>query len=163
MWGNWHADSLLWDRDIFKRAPYGQVDIPLLLEGNVELQVLTAVTKSPADQNYDTNAADAYGNIAILATGQLWPPRTWVSLLERALYQAGKLDAAAAQLPGQVQIIRTRADLDRVLAARAQGDKVLGAILGLGVEGTHPMELKIENLDRLRCRRLPGHRPSAFL
>ena len=33
--GDWHADSLLWKRDLLKRANRGQVDVPRLIEGNV--------------------------------------------------------------------------------------------------------------------------------
>jgi len=49
--GDWHADSLLWNRDLTKRGSYGQVDLPRLIEGGVAIQVFTAVTKSPAGQN----------------------------------------------------------------------------------------------------------------
>jgi membrane dipeptidase len=46
--GDWHADSLLWQRNIATRGTRGQVDIPSLIEGNVAIQVFTAVTKSSA-------------------------------------------------------------------------------------------------------------------
>jgi hypothetical protein len=85
---DWHADSLLWKRDLLKRGSRGQVDLPRLEAGNVALQVFTAVTKSPAGLNYDENAADTLDNITLLAIGQLWPVRTWQSLFQRALYQA---------------------------------------------------------------------------
>ena len=42
-----HADQLLWTRDLLRRAGYGHVDVPRLIEGNVGLQVFSAVTKSP--------------------------------------------------------------------------------------------------------------------
>ena len=45
--GDWHADSLLWKRDLTRQANRGHVDLPRLIEGNVALQVFTAVTKSP--------------------------------------------------------------------------------------------------------------------
>ncbi|NIZ15678.1 peptidase M19, partial [Phaeobacter sp. HF9A] len=61
--GDLHADPLLWKRDLTKRSTRGQVDIPRLIEGNVALQVFTAVTKSPAGQNYDHNDAAARDNI----------------------------------------------------------------------------------------------------
>ncbi|MFD2856593.1 hypothetical protein ACFSZS_20050 [Seohaeicola zhoushanensis] len=97
--GDWHADSLLWNRDLTKRGSYGQVDLPRLQEGNVAVQVFTAVTKSPAGQNYDSNSAETTDNITLLAVGQLWPVRTWNSLLERALYQAEKLHRFEAEAP----------------------------------------------------------------
>lgn len=145
--GDWHADSLLWNRDLSLRVKRGQVDIPRLQEGNVALQVFTAVTKSPKGLNYDHNDADAFDNITLLSVGQLWPPRTWTSLLERALFQAEKLHTVEAAAPDEFTIIRTRADLDAVLAARAAGDNIVGGLLG--IEGGHPLEGDIANLDRL--------------
>lgn len=155
--GDLHADPLLWDRDLSKRGTYGQVDVPRLIEGNVALQVFTAVTKSPAGQNYDNNSAKAFDNVTALAIGQLWPPRTWNSLLERALYQAQKLDAVAAALPDQFRIIRSRADLETLLADRAAGQKVVGGILG--IEGAHPLEGDLANLDKVVAA---GHRVIAL-
>jgi len=145
--GDWHADSLLWNRDLLKRGNRGQVDIPRLIEGNVALQVFTAVTKSPAGQNYDENAADAPDNITLLAIGQLWPMRTWDSLLERALYQAKRLRGFESRAPDLLKIIRNSADLQDVLARRAAGEQITGALLGL--EGAHPLEGDLANLGRL--------------
>ena len=145
--GDWHADSLLWNRDLLDRGSRGQVDIPRLREGNVAVQVFTAVTKSPAGQNYDQNAADAPDNITRLAMGQLWPPRTWNSLLERALYQAERLRGYERRAPDQIKIIRNATDLEDVLARREAGEDILGAILG--IEGAHPLEGDLANLDKL--------------
>jgi len=116
--GDWHADSLLWKRDLRQRSNRGQADIPRLLEGNVTVQMFTAVTKSPAGQNYDSNAADAKDNITLLAMGQLWPRRTWDSLLQRALYQSEKL-YEFAEGNDQLRVIRTKAELDQLLTDRA--------------------------------------------
>ena len=69
--GDWHADSLLWQRNIAKRGTRGQVDIQRLIEGGVAIQVFTAVTKSPAGQSYGSNSSDAFDNITPLAIGQL--------------------------------------------------------------------------------------------
>ncbi len=145
--GDWHADSLLWKRDLLERGERGQVDVPRLLEGGVAVQVFTAVTKSPMGQNYDENAADAFDNITLLAFGQLWPIRTWTSIYERAIYQAEKLHGFEAASNGALQIIRTQADLDAVLAERAAGKPVVGGILG--IEGAHPLEGDIAKLDGL--------------
>ena len=145
--GDWHADSLLWKRDLLERGDRGQVDVPRLLEGGVAMQVFTAVTKSPMAQNYDENSADAFDNITLLAFGQLWPIRTWTSIYERAIYQAEKLHKFEADSDGQLKIIRTVADLDSVLNVRAGGEAVVGGILG--IEGGHPLEGDIANLDRL--------------
>lgn len=142
--GDWHADSLLWNRDLLKRGTRGHVDIPRLIEGNVTIQAFTAVTKSPSGQNYDHNSADATDNITLLAMGQLWPLRTWDSLYQRALYQAEKLHGFEARSDGALKIVRTAADLEDVLNRRAAGEKVVGGFLG--IEGAHPLEGEIANL-----------------
>jgi len=147
--GDWHADSLLWSRDLTKRGSRGQVDIPRLVEGGSALQVFTAVTKSPAGLNYEENSAEAFDNITLLAFAQLWPMRTWTSLLERALYQSEKLHGFEAKAPGTFRIIRTSADLDAVLAARADGGNIVGTLLG--IEGAHPLEGRLENLDTIEA------------
>ncbi|WP_107498549.1 membrane dipeptidase [Thalassobius sp. I31.1] len=145
--GDWHSDSLLWRRDLTRRANRGHVDLPRLIEGNVALQMFTAVTKSPRGQNYSRNAADAPDNITLLAMGQRWPARTWDSLLERALYQAERLHGFEEKAPEMLQIIRNQADLDAVLARRAAGEDVVGGLLG--IEGAHPLEGDMANLDKL--------------
>lgn len=155
--GDWHADSLLWKRSVLERGTRGQVDLPRLIEGNVTLQMFTAVTKSPAGQNYDENSAQALDNITLLAVGQLWPMRTWDSLLERALYQAERLHGYAAASGGQLRVIKTRADLDQLLADRAAGQQVVGGLLG--IEGAHPLEGDIANLDKIEAA---GHRMIAL-
>lgn len=147
--GDWHADPLLWNRDLTQRGSYGQVDLPRLREGNVAIQVFTAVTKSPSGQNYDHNSAEAFDNITLLAFGQLWPLRSWTSLLERALYQADKLHGFEAAAPDHLKIVKSRADLEAVLEARAKGAKVTAGILG--IEGGHPLEGDLANLDKLEA------------
>jgi membrane dipeptidase len=146
--GDWHADPLLWKRDLTKRSNRGQVDIPRLIEGNVALQVFTAVTKSPAGLNYEENSAETLDNITLLAVGQLWPVRTWGSLYERARYQAEKLHKFEAGSDGRLKIIKSAADLDAVLAAKAAGELIVGGLLG--IEGAHPLEGDIANLAGLQ-------------
>lgn len=145
--GDWHADSLLWDRDLTRRSGRGQVDLPRLIEGNVALQVFTTVTKSPAGLNYDRNAAEARDNITALFIGQLRPFRSWRDLTERALEQARQLAIYAEEAPDMLMIVRNRADLDTVLARREAGEKVVGGILG--AEGGHALSGDLANLDRL--------------
>jgi microsomal dipeptidase-like Zn-dependent dipeptidase len=144
--GDWHADSLLWKRDLTQFGTRGHVDIPRLIEGNVAIQVFSAVTKSPAGQNIENNSADAPDNITLLAGAQLWPPRTFDSLLERALYQSEKLHGFAKETDA-LRIIRSRADLEQLLADRANGTPVIGGILG--IEGAHALEGNITNLTKL--------------
>ena len=145
--GDMHADALLWNRNLLKRADYGHVDIPRLQQGNVAIQFFTTVTKSPRGLNYSENQADALDNITLLAVAQLWPPSTWNSLAARALYQADKLHSIAAAAPQQLMIIRTRADLERLLSRRAQGQQVIGGLLG--TEGSHALDGDLGNIDVL--------------
>ena len=143
-----HADSLLWGRDLMVRSDTGQVDIPRLSEGNVALQVFSSVTKTPKGQNYDANGSDS-DNITLLTVAQLQPPRTWRSILERSLYHASKLQSAADNSGGRLRFIRTSADLAKVLADRARGQQVTGAVFS--VEGLQNLEGKLANLDRLQA------------
>lgn len=143
---DWHADSLLWNRDLTRRAEYGHVDVPRLVEGNVAIQVFTAVTKSPAGQNYQSNSSEAADNITKLAMGQLWPVRTWSSLYERARYQAERLHGFAEADP-RLSVVRTKADLEAVLAAREAGEPVTAGILG--IEGMHALDADLANFEGL--------------
>lgn len=141
-----HDDALLWSRDLLRRYDYGHVDLPRLQEGRVGLQVFATVTKSPRGLNYDRNASDS-DNITALAMAQRWPPRTWNSLLERALYQGEKLHAAAARSEGRMQVVRTARELRAVVQAGGSGGGKLAAVLA--TEGLHPLEGRLENVDRL--------------
>jgi microsomal dipeptidase-like Zn-dependent dipeptidase len=143
---DWHADSLLWKRELTRRADRGHVDLPRLVEGNVAVQVFTSVTKSPRGQNYEENTADS-DNITLLALAQAWPPRTWTSLTERALYQAEKLRRFEAEAPRTLRVVTDGAGLTAALAERdGTGRPVAGL---LGVEGLHALDGEARNLDRL--------------
>jgi microsomal dipeptidase-like Zn-dependent dipeptidase len=136
-----HADSLLWMRDPLKRHSRGQVDVPRLEEGRYRLQVFSAVTKAPKAMNYERNTGDS-DNITLLAVAQRWPVASWSSLLERALHQARRLEDGAARSGGRLVLVRTKADLAAALEA--------GAIAGvLATEGAHPLEGRIENVEKL--------------
>jgi membrane dipeptidase len=142
-----HGDTLMWQRTLLAPADRGHIDLPRLEAGHVGLQVFSSVTKTPSGQNYDANAADT-DNITALAIGQLQPVRTWGSLLERSLWHAEKLRRAEAGSNGRLRIVRTRADLDHLLAARAKGGVVpIGALLS--IEGLHNLEGQRNNLDVL--------------
>jgi membrane dipeptidase len=141
-----HADSLLWKRDLLERSDRGHVDLPRLIEGHYALQVFSSVTKSPKGQNYDSNGADS-DTITSLAVIDLQPPRTWTSLLQRSLWHAEKLQDFAAKSGGQLRLITTPSDIDRLLADRKNGLSVVGGMLS--IEGLHDLEGKIENLDGL--------------
>ena len=75
------------------------------------------------------------------------PYRSWFNLTERALVQAAALARAAAAAPEMLKIIRSRADLSAVLAARDDGATTVGGLLG--AEGGHALSGDIANLDRL--------------
>ena len=141
-----HADTLMWRRDLLARGERGQVDVPRLADGNVALQILSSVTKTPKGQNYDANGADT-DNITLLAIAQGQPMRTWHSLIERSLWHAEKLRGFEARSHTKLRIVRSKADLARLLADRASGKQVTGAMLS--VEGLHDIEGKRLNLDRL--------------
>lgn len=143
-----HGDTLMWRRSLLDRADRGQIDLPRLIDGNVALQVFSSVTKTPKGQNYDANGADT-DNITLLTVAQLQPVRTWGSLLQRSLWHAQKLRAAADGSEGRLRVIRTPADLDALLADRAAGRKVVGGLLS--IEGLQDMEGKLANLDTLHA------------
>ncbi|URW75787.1 dipeptidase [Sphingomonas donggukensis] len=151
-----HADTLLWSRDLTTRATRGQVDLPRLAQGGAALQVFSSVTKTPKGQNYDRNTGDT-DNITLLTVAQLQPPRTWTSLLERSLWHAEKLERAAARSDGGLRVIRSAADLDRLLADRSGTARPVGAILS--VEGLQNLEGKLANVDRLHAA---GFRMAGF-
>lgn len=142
-----HSDTLLWNRDVLARGTTGHVDVPRLREGRFALQVFSAVTKSPSGQNYNKTKGDS-DQIALLVKVQLWPFKTWNSLLERALYQAEKLNGAAKHDPKALLVVRTRADLQQLLARRAKGEAVVGGLLA--IEGAHALEGDLANLQKLK-------------
>jgi membrane dipeptidase len=141
-----HADSLLWGRDLLERSSYGQVDIPRLADGNVALQVFSLPTKTPHGLNIESND-DKSDDIFWLAMVDLWPPKTWNSLTERALYQARRLHQFANGSRGGFVVIESAADLSNYLERR-RGNRRLTAGL-LSIEGAHALDGKLENLDAL--------------
>jgi microsomal dipeptidase-like Zn-dependent dipeptidase len=142
-----HADSLLWRRDLSRESSRGQVDLPRLRRGNVGLQVFSATTKSPSGQNYASNTGDS-DNITLLAVIQGWPVTTWRSLLARAQYQLDKLKALVRREQGRMILVTNKRELAQLLAAREADRSVVGAMYL--IEGAHPLEGKLENLDVLR-------------
>ena len=134
-----HADPLLSNRDLAIRGSHGHVDIPRLQEGGYALQVFSVVTKSPRGTNYVKTSADAPDDLTDLAKRNGWPPRTWNSILQRALYLASKLQDFEKRSGGAMRIVRTKGDLRGALH-----DHVIAGILL--AEGAHPLEGKLENI-----------------
>jgi microsomal dipeptidase-like Zn-dependent dipeptidase len=141
-----HADSLLWGRDLLERSIYGQVDIPRLADGNVALQVFSLPTKSPHGLNIESNE-DKNDDIFWLAIVGRWPPATWNSLTERALYQARRLHQFARGSRGGFVVIESSADLSSYLERRRINGKLTAGLLS--IEGAHALDGKLENLDVL--------------
>ncbi len=141
-----HADSLLWDRNLLQENAWGHVDIPRLIKGNIALQAFSVVTKTPRGLNIERNSA-ASDNIRLLSFAQRWPPRTWTSLQQRALYQAEKLHDFAARSNGMLLIIKSRAELEAYIAKRRTQSGVTAG--WLTIEGAHALEGELANLDAL--------------
>ena len=141
-----HDDALLWNRDLLQRYDHGHSDLPRLLEGNVALQVFTTVTKTPKGLNYERNRADS-DSITMLVMAQRWPVSTWNSLLARALYQSDKLHQAVQDSQGRLVLVKNQQDMAAFVQAWGADPKRVAAVLA--TEGLHPLEGKLENVDRL--------------
>jgi membrane dipeptidase len=142
-----HGDTLLWQRSIDAPSDRGHIDLARLEAGNVALQVFSSVTKTPKGQNYESNS-DKTDNITLLAIGQAQPFNTWglfgPALLNRSLWHAEKLARAEAASSGRLRIIRTPDDLSQLIADRAAGSQVTGALLSS--EGMQNLEGNPANL-----------------
>jgi microsomal dipeptidase-like Zn-dependent dipeptidase len=141
-----HADSLLWARDLGQQSTRGHVDVPRLIEGNVAIEAFTVVTKSPRGLNNQRND-DRSDMITALAVVERWPPPTWTSLRERALYQARKLQDTAERSDGRLSLLRTRDDVTRYLERRRTRPAITAGLLGL--EGAHALEGDLASVDVL--------------
>src|SRR5689334_2258836 len=140
-----HGDSLLWGRNLLRRSSRGHIDLPRLADGNVAIQAFTVVTTSPRGLNIYQNS-DSTDLIRDLAIFEGWPPRTWSSPKQRALYQAARLQKFADRSKGALVIVRSRSDLQKFLTTRASTHAVAGF---LGAEGAQPLEGNLANLDEL--------------
>jgi microsomal dipeptidase-like Zn-dependent dipeptidase len=130
-----HADSLLWARDLSRNHRRGQVDLPRLRAGGVDLQVFSVVSKVPRGLNYDSNPADS-DSLPILFLAAWRSPASWFDPWQRALVQAREL-AELAEQPDFTMVLR-QPDLD------APGLKGL-----LALEGMHALGGRADALDEL--------------
>lgn len=141
-----HADSLLWGRDLRRRVRRGHIDVPRLIEGGIAIEGMAVTTKVPRGINLERND-DRTDDVTLLAIAQRWPRETWGSLLARALHQAFRLRAMAADPSGRFSLIETRADLDTYLARRVRDPGITAAFLAL--EGAQPLDGDVAGIDIL--------------
>mgnify|MGYP002620631911 CR=1 FL=1 len=141
-----HADTLLWYRSLIERSDRGQVDLPRMIDGNMAVQMLTTVTKSPSGQNYNSNSADADDTITLLAIVQRWPLATRDSLFARAIYQAERLHTFAAE-SAELEVVTSSEEFKQVLKSREAGSNVVAGLLG--TEGSHALDGNLDNIQRL--------------
>jgi membrane dipeptidase len=141
-----HADQLLWSRDPLARADHGHVDVPRMTDGNVALQVFSAVTKTPKNQNYDNNTGET-DNITLLAIVQRWPVASWTSLRARAIHQAARLHDAVQRSNGSLVLVTDSASLQAFLAKRSSTPNTHAAMLA--IEGLHALDGQLASVDTL--------------
>ena len=141
-----HSDVLLWARDLLRRNRRGHTDVPRLIAGNVALQVFSAVTKVPKRLNYERNPGTS-DQLTPLLVAQRWPPATWTSLSQRALYEARKLRAAAARSGGRLVLAESREDLERFLVRRAADQGMTAGVLS--IEGLQALDGRLDIVDTL--------------
>lgn len=142
-----HADPLLWGRDLLQRGTRGSVDLPRLREAGLLLQVFGIVTQAPRKMLLLGNSIDDADLVTPLSVISLWPWRTWTSRRERALFLAERMRDTVARSQGDLRLVLTRADLEALLAARARGEHVMGALLAL--EGSQALEGRLDAVDAL--------------
>lgn len=119
-----HADALLWARDLRQRNSRGQVDLPRLKEGGVDLQVFSVVSKVPRTMSLISNRSDT-DSLPLLFLAAWRTPATWFSPKARALAQAHEL----ARLTDEFTLVLRRQDLS--------GSGIKGL---LSLEGMHALE-----------------------
>jgi len=130
-----HADPLLWGRDLRNRNNRGQVDLPRLKEGGVDLQVFGVVTRVPKNSNYDSTSG-LTDKLPLLFVASWRPPATWFSAKQRAFAQAKEFMHLAES--SSLSVVLRREDLS------AEGVKGL-----LALEGMHALEAEADALMEL--------------
>ena len=103
-------------------------------------------TKVPRRANLERND-DRTDDVTLLALAQRWPPATWRSLLARAIYQAGRARAMAANSDGRFSLVESRVDLEAYLARRRADRGITAAFLA--IEGAHALDGDPAAVDRL--------------
>jgi microsomal dipeptidase-like Zn-dependent dipeptidase len=144
-----HADTFLWPHRgsiLNSTLPFGYVDVPRMLQGNVALQVFATVTQVPAMQNMETNSniTDITG---LLHFAQQYPYTAWFSSFYRVIAQGKRLEQTAASSGGKLIMVKSRSDLDTLLKKRKNGEKVVGGLLC--IEGAQAFEGDVNKVDQL--------------
>ena len=107
------------------------------------IQMLTVVIKSPSGQNYDSNLANAGDKITLLALIQRWPLSMRKSLFERAIYEADRLHAFAAE-SDSLAVVTSSEELKQVLKSREDGSGLFAGLLG--TEWSHALYGDLDNI-----------------
>jgi microsomal dipeptidase-like Zn-dependent dipeptidase len=141
-----HADSLLLGRDLVARSTQGHVDIPRLIEGGVAIETFAAAVKLPRHLNLQRND-DRSDDVTLLALAERWPPKTWRSLLQRALHLADRARRFSERSDGMLLLIDSRQRLASYLERRRSDRGMTAAILA--IEGAHALDGNVANVDRL--------------
>jgi len=113
-----HADSLCGDAICSNAASMARSTFLAWADGNVALQVFSLPTKSPSGLNIESNE-DKHDQILWLAMVDRWPPQTWNSLTQRALYQAAVCINSPMDLKAALSSSRVRPIFPLILAAAA--------------------------------------------
>jgi microsomal dipeptidase-like Zn-dependent dipeptidase len=141
-----HADSLLLGRDLVVRSRQGHVDIPRLIEGGIAIETFAAAVKLPRHLNLQRND-DRSDDVTLLALAERWPPKTWRSLLQRALHLADRARRFSERSDGMLLLIDSRQRLASYLERRRSDRGMTAAILA--IEGAHALEGDVANVDRV--------------
>lgn len=140
-----HADSSLTGRDLLERSEVGHVDLPRLVEGGVGLQFFTAPTQVPLSSDIHATDGNDLDLLTLMEFAQRGPSGL-SSPYRRGMLQGARIRRTVELSRGQLVLIRTRADLEALLDARARNENRIGALLGL--EGAQALENPATDLAR---------------
>ncbi|KAL0480100.1 hypothetical protein AKO1_007286 [Acrasis kona] len=144
-----HADTFLWPHRGFitqSTLPFGYVDVPRLIQGNIGLQVFATVTQSPMFQNMESNS-NATDVVGLIHMAQGYHRTSYTSALHRALVQTQRLQQTAELSGGSLIMIKSKKDLTRLLSEKASGKKVVGGLMC--IEGAQAFENNVDNVVKL--------------
>ena len=122
---DWHADSLLWSRELEERSESGHWDLPRAVDGGIDLQMLTIVSETSEP-------------LWLLGLAQEWPIAALWDPAERIIYQierGQRLPSRARRQPDlpPLVVVDDAEALRRVATGQAMG-------IMLGLEGIHGIE-----------------------